>query len=335
MTIKGIVDAIRNHEVGYKVTRKCYRFFERRKSDLQTYAKKYIFDDRQKGSENLLMVVMGFQPYYWEVVLNRVYLNVTQFMEPIDICLCVPEGANEIQGGVIRQFAARYGFSYLYIFEDLLAQVQNTAIKLHPFAQWIFKIDEDIILSDNYFSKMKNAYVRAENDCFYPIGIVSALINLNAGGFKLFLQSLGEWSDFEKRFKSRYYFNLLSQSREVDLIHKNEDVAQYIWEKTIPFDSKSATIQRQNKGKYSVCPIRMSIGAILFVRKSWENWGGFTVKGEGKLGVEEEQICGNIINDMQVIIIAEDTLVGHLGFNKQKNTCKHFFEEHINEIKHK
>lgn len=64
MTIKGIFDTIKKREVCYKVARKIFRFYERRKPDLQIYAKDYIFDNRSKGADNLLMVVLGFQPYY-------------------------------------------------------------------------------------------------------------------------------------------------------------------------------------------------------------------------------------------------------------------------------
>jgi len=99
MLIQGVIDSIKNHQFGYKVARKCYRFFEKRRSDLQVYSTNYIFDDRSRGSENLLMVIMGFQPYYWEVLLERIKRNVLQFDEHIDVCLLVPQGANESTGG--------------------------------------------------------------------------------------------------------------------------------------------------------------------------------------------------------------------------------------------
>ena len=168
MTLKGIIQAIKDREVGYKISKKSLRYFEKRKSDMQPFASKYIFDDRQSGSENLLLVLLGFQPYYWDVVLDRVKRNVAQFDEPIDVCLCVPRGMNTNIEEEVRSFAEKYNFSYLYIYEDLLAQAQNTAIKLHPDAHWIYKIDEDIILSDSYLSKMKHSYIRFTKESYYP-----------------------------------------------------------------------------------------------------------------------------------------------------------------------
>ncbi len=68
----------------------------------------------------------------------------------------------------------------------MLAQAQNTAIKLHPHAYWIFKIDEDILLSNHYFEKMLNTYHKAKKSCCKSIGFLVPLINLNAGGVKIF-----------------------------------------------------------------------------------------------------------------------------------------------------
>ena len=332
MTIKGIIQAIKKGEVGYKISKKTLRYFESRKSDLLSFASKYVFDNRQSGSENLLLVLLGFQPYYWDVVLERVKKNVEQFDEQIDVCLCVPFGENKDASRKVRELAQMYNFSYLFIYEDLLAQALNTAIKLHPNAQWIYKIDEDIILSDNYFSKMKTSYLNYTKESYYPIGFISPLINVNAGGFRIFLESIGKWDDFVKKFPNRYYWGIHDSD---DIIHRNKLVAEYLWSLSIPFDQTASMIEERNKQKYSVCPIRMSIGSILFTRNKWKEWGYFEVKGIGVMGAEEAQICAYTINYMQSIVIAEDVFAGHLGFFRQKNVCRKFFEEHINEIKHK
>lgn len=234
-----------------------------------------------------------------------------------------------------RQFAKKYKFSFLKLEHDLLAQAQNTAIRLHPDAKWIFKIDEDILLSDNYFAKMKRAYSNALKDLYYPVSFLSPLINLNAGGFRRFLETIDKWGEFKEKFPSRYYFNLCSLSPEIDIIHQNTEAAKYIWKNSIPFDKVAKKIEERNQHKYSVCPIRMSIGAILFTREKWEEWGYFDVKGVGEMGAEERQVCAYSINSMQTIIIVEDVFVGHLGFYTQKETCHQFFDEHIKEIHHR
>lgn len=329
MTFSSIIEAVRRREVGYKISKKCLRFFEKRKSDLKIFADSYTFEDRQIGSENLLMVVLGFQPFYWDVVLDRVNRNVNQFGEPIDVCLCVPCGANDKMGGVIREFANKYSFSYLYIEEDLLAQVQNTAIKLHPNAKWIFKIDEDIILCDDYFAKMKNAYRRASKDSLYEIGYISPILNINDYGTRVFLKSLNCMDEYKEKFgdyKIRGDRSLIFQSGEV---------AKWVWSKSIPFDEVAETIYSINRDKYSISNIRVRIGSIMHTRLFWEQLGGYRVAGIGNLGYEELQICEYCMNAMCKIVVAEDIFCGHLGFSKQKDICRQFFNEHNNEIRHK
>jgi len=329
--INKLLDAIRHRKIGYWITREVFRFFEKRRIDVQHFASSYIFDNRQIGCENLLLVILGFQPEYWEVVLNRVKHNVTLFSEKIDVCLCVPSGMSEDVLGKVRQLAEYYNFSSLYIYDDLLAQVQNTAIQLHPHAQWIYKIDEDIIISDNYFQKLKQAYCRVQEESYYPIGFISPLLNVNAGGFRIFLQTIGKWDEFKSQYPHQHYWSVLG---EEDIIHRNTSAALYIWQQSVPFDKIAAIIEEKNKGRYSICPIRMSIGAILFTRKRWEEWGFFDVKGIGAMGAEEAQICAYTINIMQTIVIAEDTFAGHLGFYHQKDVCKNFFKKHMNDLKH-
>ena len=332
MKLKRLFEAIRNRRLCYSLSGKIYHYLESKQRDHQPFARKFIFDDRQHKSENLLLVLMGFQPYFWDVLLDRVNRNIEQFDEDIDVCLCIPCGEDSHAAEMARGMAKQYNFSYLYIYDDLLAQAQNTAINLHPNAQWIYKIDEDILLSDNYFAKMKSTLNRAQNELHYYVGFVSPLINLNAAGFRMFLETINKWDEFASVFPGPRYW---AKDPEKDLVHANSKVAEYIWNNSIPFDKVASEIAEKNNGQYAISPIRMSIGAILFTRKKWEEWGMFVVSGIGVMGAEETQICGYTMNRMQVIIIAKDVLAGHWGFYRQKETCRHFFEKHINDIKHK
>lgn len=97
------------------------------------YANKYEFVNLSIGSDNLLLVLCGFQPFYWNVIFDRI-INQRSFNELIDICICVL-GEN---GDVLKKIAENNRGAYLRIDKDLLAQVQNNAIMLHPDAKWIF-----------------------------------------------------------------------------------------------------------------------------------------------------------------------------------------------------
>lgn len=212
----------------------------------------------------------------------------------------------------------------LYIYEDLLAQAQNTALKLHPDSKWIFKIDEDIILSDHYFSKLKRGYSLAEWTLFAQIGFVTPLINLNAACIPYFIESIGKKDEMRTLFGDVH----IRFPKEVgDPVHKSGDFARWIWEQSMPFDIISKKVEEKNKDKIFQANIRFSIGAILFTRQYWENIGCFEVGDVCSMGVEEVQMNSFSFINMQAIAIVGDTFAGHLGFYSQKQTCKEFYEK--------
>lgn len=293
----------------------------------RAFAKEYTFDNRQIGAENLFLILAGFQPYYWDEVFSRVLKNIESFEEPIDVCVCIPEG---LKGSfeTLRESCSANSWSFLYIPKDLLAQVQNTAIKLHPKAKWIYKIDEDILLSSNYLSRLKHVYNKADIDNYYPIGFMGPLLNVNAACAPFFLQVIDAYDEF----KQKYGDYRIKWGEKDDIIHNSPDLAHFIWEKSIPFDDVSESIYKRNNDSYFVSPVRYSIGAILFKRSYWEKIGYFKVGLLGDMGIEEEQVCGyNNINYCP-IFVAQGIFAGHLGYYTQKETCRQFFEENAEDI---
>lgn len=136
-----------------------------------------------------------------------------------------------------------------------------------------------------------------------------------------------------KEYESK--FGVYSITAGKGKVFKDKDVATWIWEKSIPFDDVAARLEFINNGKISESNYRVRIGAILFTREFVEQMGMFKVAGLEVLGTEELELCAYCMNWMYRIVIAEDVLCGHLGFSHQKQACREFFEEHINEIKHK
>lgn len=286
------------------------------------FAKKGLeFIERSHNSQHLLLIVAGFQDFYWDAVFERVEKNQTQISD-LDVCIVVP-GAD---GTRLKKYAEDYGWSYLHIEQDLLAQAQNTAIKLHPYAKWIFKIDEDILLSDHYFEKMLDTYQRAEKSYYKRIGFLAPLINLNAGGIKIFLETVDAYDEYKERFGK----SIIGLE---DPIHKSPEVAEFIWKQSISFDKVANIVESKNRGKFCECNVRFSVGAVLFTRDYWKKLGGFIVKAEGIMAAEEEQMNAFCFNNMLSIILSTDTFVGHLGFWKQKDACHSFYLNHEDEIR--
>lgn len=318
----GVIKKIIKHgwlESKYIVSKRMYEMYSKK----MLFSNKYVFDNRTKNAENMLLIIAGYQEYYWDTVLHKVKKNEVMFEEKIDVCICVP-GAN---GEKLRQVCQKNNWSYLWIKEDKLSLVQNIAIQLFPRAEWIYKIDEDIILSDNYFAKMKAAYVRSEEDdaCNMQVGFVAPLININAFGAKPFLKTISKYDEYISKFGEL-------QVGLKEPIHMSKEVAKWIWQQSIPFDKVAEIVENENKEKIAVCPHRFSIGAILFKRSFWDDLGAFVVDLEMAMGVEERQVCAFCMNEMRGIYIAMDTFVGHLGFQYQKQEVKEFFIDNIKDI---
>lgn len=318
------------NEFIYKLSKR----ISRKVRQSRLFSKKYIFDNRSKNSDNLFIILAGFQEYYWDTVTSRVRRSQLNYEathnEAVDVCICVPRGEADIHK--LKTIAEKYDWSYLYIDEDLLAKVQNTAIKLHPHARWIYKIDEDIIIPENYISTLKNAYVVAEKTMPVTPALAVPCINVNAYGLPVILRTLKIEQDYDEKF-GRYAFGApFGELYHGDKIHSNPEVGVWVWEHTVPFDEKASILQKANRKKIGWCPHRFSIGAILLKREFWKLIEGFEVGIEGEMGLEEEQINAFCASKNMGIYVAEDLLAGHLGFGRQKEAVKMFYLNNKNLI---
>ena len=68
--------------------------------------------------------------------------------------------------------------------------IQNLAIHLHPKADYIFKLDEDIFITEGYFENMLRAYHHAEEGDYIP-GVLAPLIPINGYGNVRILEKMG------------------------------------------------------------------------------------------------------------------------------------------------
>ncbi len=277
------------------------------------------FVDCRCGHENLLMVVAGFQPYYWDDVLLRVKENQKLFDEKLDVCICVPNGGGD--STALKNKCVENGWSFFHIDTNQLAKAQNIAILLHPEARWIYKIDEDIILPRDYFGRMKREYPLAEEHTRRNIGFLAPVLNINFCGTEVFFNTLDLVDGFEKEFGRLIYgWN--------EAPFYSGEAGRWIWEHSIPFDRVAKTFETGNALKYHFCDLRFSVGAFLCERTFWIDLGGFTVAPEGILGVEEIQMNEKCINAAMSMVIAESIFAGHMGYGSQKDAIREFYEEH-------
>ena len=288
----------------------------------------YDFTDRQQGKDHLLIILAGYQPYFFDVIFERVIKCKAQFNNSLDICICAsccPEESKII----LQDICENNNWSFLFLKKNRVTQIQNTAIFLHPKADWIFKMDEDIILCDDYFTRMKKAYLKANSELPYKVGILGPVLNINAFGTQVFLKKIGKWDSFQAKFGRFRVGGMLGTPS--DHIHQNKELAEYIWEQSVPFDQVAAKVAESDE--IEICPIRFSIGAILIKREFFVQNGWFPVSRLRGLGDDEIFLCNKCMEGMFGIAVATGIFVGHLGFGKQKEICRQFLEKHVNEIR--
>lgn len=80
--------------------------------------------------------------------------------------------------------------------------------------------------------------------------------------------------------------------------------------------------------QYSVCPIRYSIGFILFHRDNWIKMETFPVLEYRNMGADEESLCQFCMMQGRAMIIAENAVVGHLAYGRQNKEMEQYYYEH-------
>lgn len=285
--------------------------FSWRNFDDEANGKGHTFINRSKGSKELLIVVAGYKQFIWDDIFERVKLFTP---EEMDVCLVLPGKDDDI----LKELSEKNGWSYLSTKQNKLSLAQNWAIGHHKKAEFIYKLDEDIYIAENYFENIRKTYENVKAERKYKIGIVVPLINVNGYSYRRLLEMEDKVADYEEKFGDAVYTCLGILAQNVG------EAAQYLWELSFPLDEKAK--QMQGNG-YSICPHHFSIGAIAFTRELLQKIGGFAVAPEGVLGHEESQLCFYMTENSYVIVCAENTFVGHFGFGAQTEHMKKYYFE--------
>ena len=293
-------------ELGLKIS---YRWTKR-----LNFGGSYTFIDRSRGTQNLLILLAGYKSYLWPLTLSR----VTKFV-PSDTDVCVVSSG--LYSAPLADLAMSCGWSYLHTKDNKVALVQNLAIAHHPDAKWIYKMDEDIFIPENFFELLMEGYLRIEQENSYNLGFCAPLININGYSYISFLKAIG--ADGEYRAK----FGELKHAASGIKAHSDGEAAKWLWEKSLPFDEVASHFA-SHSFEYSVVPHRFSIGAILFKRELWETIGGFPVPLKtGGLGMDEEYLCKSCVNLSQVMAVIHNVFVGHFSFFPQEAAMKEYLPE--------
>ncbi len=273
----------------------------------------YTFSDRSKGKKYLCYILAGYEPKIWDSTLARIEAFQN---EDVDYCLV----SSGIYSAVLEEVARRNGWSYLYTEENQVCHIQNLAIELHPKANYIFKMDEDIFIGKSFFSQMIQEFHKIEKTGDYRIGFAVPVIPVNCCGHVFYLDAIGKREEFEKRFGRTYichFSNIYA-----------EEVAEYLWDTIDDFDIMAERFLENTKN--DILNAYYNIGCIMFTRERWYMMGKWPEQpGTDGMGTDEWFIYKDNWEKEMAIYEIRSVIAGHLAFKPQKERMMKYYADHF------
>jgi len=299
----------------FSLLKSCYIKYK----DTISFTHRYKFENRSNSKSNLCIILAGYKEFTWDVIFER----IDKFSdESMDICIV----SSGLYSQRLSDIAKEYGWSYISTKRNSVALAQNMALKLFPNAEYIYKLDEDIFITKNFFKTLKYTYNEVQEKGLYNVGFVAPIIPINGYGHVILLKRLDLLDYYEKTFEKVKFAAGMDR-----MIENNEDVAKFMWGEgnKVPHIDDLDKILSKDDFSYSASTVRFSIGAIYFSRDLWKDMYYFKVGLIGNdMGIDEVQICSHCINRSKAMVIAENTCVGHLSFGLQNKSMETYFNEH-------
>ena len=301
-----------------KVTHGMYLKYKNEKNRIDVKNKlkcNYKYINRSSGKEKLCIILAGYKEFLYDSVFGRIKKFITS---DIDVCV-VTSG---LYSDTVAELCATNNWSYLSTKENNVSLVQNVAISLHKKAKFIFKLDEDVFVTKGYFDNMLRAYEHASNEDYNP-GVLAPILNINGFAHLLLLKKLKLESLYANMFELPKY--AAGRHRQVE---SNPDVAKFFWGEGGYIPSIDYLNEQFSNMELveTACPIRFSIGAILFTRSLWREMGYFKVnRNSNNMGADEVQICSYCLEKSRPLMVSENIVVGHLSFGNQNEAMKDYY----------
>lgn len=273
----------------------------------------YRFTDRRAGNSKCCFILAGYKEFLWNDVFERFACFIPK---DVDVCI-VSSGVYSKKLEIIAQ---ENGWSYLSTDINSVTLAQNIAFSVYENYEWVYKIDEDMFLTDRAFEKMFANYQNIKDVSNYEPGIVVPLIPVNGFGYYKILTEIGKKNEFERRF-GRAVIGGNPNSE----IEKNPESAVFMWNECPQIDRLNKLMEKEIY--MDSCSVRFSIGCILLRHALWDDMQGFTVSGNADMGTDEEELCAHCVNTSRPIMVSNNAVVGHFAFGRQTSRMKEFYSE--------
>lgn len=278
----------------------------------------YKFINRSKCNRKLLVVLSGYKEFVWDSVFGRLEAYL-----PIDFDVCIVTSGKEDE--TMKNMCVKNQWSFLSTEINNVSLVTNLAISLHPDAEFIYKMDEDIFITEGTFDEMMNTYDKVERESDYEVGFVTPIIPVNGYGYARILDILSIRNEWENRFGE---MKITDCYKHHMTIHDDPSAAEFLWGKDNTVMKSIDDIQHmlmQRKFSYSICPVRYSIGLILFSKNNWLRMGMFPVKSYENMGSDEKRICEFCMMEGRAMVVSENCIVGHLSYGPQHAVMEKYY----------
>jgi len=317
-----IRDALKNNKVT-GVLYKGLKQFRDNKRKRKKYRYHGSFQDRSKGADKLVIILAGYKPFLYDSVFGR----IIQFV-PKDYDVCVVSSG--LYSEKLDCICKGNNWSYLSTKENNVGLVQNVAVSLHKHAKYIFKLDEDIFVTKGFFDTLYQALIRTKKSDYNP-GFIAPLININGFTYRVILDEYGLVKEYENRFEK----SIIAAGQD-RMIQNSSEVAKFMWGDggVVPhIDELNDHFMKKDK-KVIPCPIRFSIGAILFERSMFKKFGGYSVNlTYNSLGKDEEELCSYCLLQSRPAMICCNSVVGHFSFGSQTEEMKDYYNNNPDSFK--
>ena len=282
------------------------------------FTRRYKFENRSKNKDTICMILAGYKEFTWDIIFER----IKRFSDDnIDICIV----SSGLYSERLSEIAKNNDWSYLSTKRNCVTLAQNMAVKLFPNANYIFKLDEDIFITKNFFNTMKDTYSEVQQNGTYNIGFIAPILPINGYCHVVLLEKLGLVNYYEENFEKVKY-----AAGPDRMIENNPDVAKFMWGENgkIPHIDDLGKYLNDLEFSYSASTVRFSIGAILYTRQLWKDMHYFKVGVTTGMAVDEVQICKFCVANSKAMVIAENTCAGHLSFGPQNFEMEQYYKTH-------